>query len=102
VLLIVGAVVVAGILATILWKGTAWAVNQIKILYAKASRGSGKENASDVPSYARGAKKKAGESSAAATERIMKQNRRSTANKGPGSEYSKIKKYFDRHPGAQA
>lgn len=62
------------------------------------SRKSGKERASDIPSSARGEKKRPGESGKEAAKRIM-DKRYGAGNypTGPGGEYNKLKKYFDRN-----
>ncbi|MFW5754890.1 MAG: RHS repeat-associated core domain-containing protein, partial [Marinilabiliaceae bacterium] len=58
---------------------------------------SGKEKASDIPSWAKGKKPLPGESGKDFAKRILDQ-RYGTGNysKGPGSEYNKVKKYGDR------
>jgi hypothetical protein len=58
---------------------------------------SGKERASDIPSWAKGCKMKPGETPAQAADRILK-DRYPGGNvpRGPGSEFNKIKKFFER------
>jgi hypothetical protein len=58
-----------------------------------------KERASDAPSWARGANKKPGESTDDAVKRTYEENGKEVPppkDRGPGSEYSKIKKYIER------
>jgi hypothetical protein len=54
---------VVAIIGLIWWDGTAWAINKVRILWAKASKKSGKEPASDAPSFVRGKRKIPGKSS---------------------------------------
>ncbi|MEU3658006.1 DNRLRE domain-containing protein [Streptomyces sp. NPDC032161] len=99
VLTIIGVGAVVAIVALIWLKGKAWAIRQVKILWAKASKKSGKETASDIPSWARGKTRKGNESIDQAADRIFrehygrnptKQERRS------GHEWKKIKKHLTR------
>lgn len=58
---------------------------------------SGKERASDIPSWAKGSKMKPGETPAQAADRILKERYpQSVFPHGPGSEHNKIKKFFER------
>ena len=64
---------------------------------AKKAKSSNKEKATDIPSWAKGKKPRAGESGKEFAKRVMderygKDNYRT----GPGSEYNKLKKYGDR------
>ena len=62
-----------------------------------ASRRSGKERGSDIPSWARGERPQPGETPVQAADRILT-GRYGQGNypKGPGSEFNKIKKFFER------
>lgn len=67
-------------------------------MLAKAAKKTGKERASDVPSWARGVRKKPGETPDQATVRVYGENGKAVpGNKGPGTEYNKIKKYLSRN-----
>jgi hypothetical protein len=61
------------------------------------SRPSGKERGSDIPSWAKGSRPNPGETPRQAAERILGE-RYGPGNypKGPGSEFNKIKKFFER------
>ncbi|WP_329202266.1 RHS repeat-associated core domain-containing protein [Streptomyces sp. NBC_01435] len=99
VLAIIGAAAVVAIIALIWWKGKAWAIRQVKILWAKASKKSGKERASDAPSFVRGKNKIPGKSAEqSAIEYFKKAFHRppTKQEKGPGGPINKAKKYFDR------
>jgi RHS repeat-associated protein len=64
------------------------------------SRKSGKERATDTPSFAKGKKRQPGESCAEYAARVLAENygagHPKVADRGPGSEYSKIKKNCER------
>lgn len=66
----------------------------LKVFRAKKT---GKEKADDIPSWAAGCQMNPGETPVQAADRVMRQ-RFPDGNypKGPGSEYNKIKKYFER------
>lgn len=64
---------------------------------AKKSKKSAKEAASDIPTWAKGKKPSAGESGNDFAKRLMDEKYGEGNYKtGPGSEYSKLKKYRDR------
>lgn len=64
----------------------------------KKTRPSGKERASDRPSWSIGYTMLPEETPRAATERIMKERMGGEGySKGPGSEYSQLKKFFERN-----
>jgi hypothetical protein len=67
------------------------------LMMAKANKQSGKERGSDIPSWAKGSKMNPGETPSQAADRVMRQ-RYPDGNypTGPGSEYNKIKKFFER------
>ncbi|MFE9926491.1 hypothetical protein ACFYQA_34525 [Streptomyces sp. NPDC005774] len=99
VLAIIGVGAVIGIAALIWLKGKAWAVKQVKILWAKASKKSGKERATDAPSFVRGKSKIPGKSAEQSAIEYFKRafGRPPTKReKGAGGPISKAKKYFDR------
>ncbi|MFJ4869629.1 DNRLRE domain-containing protein [Streptomyces sp. NPDC088757] len=99
VLAVVGAAAIIAIAAYVWWKGKAWAIRQVKILWAKASKKSGKERASDAPSFVRGKNKIPGKSAEqSAIEYFKKAFGRSPTSKekGPGGPINKAKKYLDR------
>jgi RHS repeat-associated protein len=63
----------------------------------KESKGSGKERATDIPSWAQGEKPLPGESGKDFAERLLdKKYGKGNYPKGPGSEFSKLKKYAER------
>lgn len=62
VLAVLTAAAIVAIIAVIWWKGKAWAIRQVKILWAKASKKSGKERATDAPSFVKGKNKIPGKS----------------------------------------
>lgn len=69
-------------------------------VYSKSKQpksGSGKERATDIPSWAKGQKPNQGESGKDFADRVMKQ-RYPDGNypKGPGKEFNKLKKFGDR------
>jgi RHS repeat-associated protein len=65
---------------------------------ARKTRLSGKEGSSDVPSWAEGKKPSAGESGKDFAKRLMDEKYGAGSyDKGPGSEFNKLKKYGDRH-----
>jgi hypothetical protein len=70
------------------------------IIYRKSSKKSGKETASDHPSWTSNYPKEPGESCAAFAERILNLKYGAETDKalrrGPGSEYSQIKKACER------
>lgn len=59
---------------------------------------SGKEKASDLPSWARGKPALPGEKPTETADRFSKDKWGPGYPKGPGSDYNKIKKYFERKP----
>ena len=64
---------------------------------AKKAKSTGKSKSTDIPSWARGKLPRAGETSTQAAERILKEKYGPvTIRKGPGSEFNKLKKFFDR------
>jgi hypothetical protein len=64
----------------------------------KKARRSGKERASDIPSWAKGKTKLSGESGKEAAKRVMDEKYGAgNYRTGPRSEYNKLKKYFDRN-----
>jgi len=67
----------------------------IDLVFNKKSKASGKEKASDIPSFAEGESCNPGESTKDATNRILDKYGRPRKT-GPGSDFSKIKKYLDR------
>lgn len=74
--------------------------NNPGIAQAKKSKSSGKARATDVPSWARGKGKNAGETDEQAAERIFKEHYGrcpTKQEKGAGGEVSKIKKGLSRH-----
>ena len=62
VLQVLATAVVLALVSYAVWHGTRAAAKKLGILYAKASKKSGKEKASDVPSWARGKKARPAES----------------------------------------
>jgi len=75
------------------WAGT-MAEDALGLILAKAS---GKEKASDIPSWARGNRPKPGESGKDFADRVLEEKYGSkNYPKGPGSEHNKLKKYGDR------
>jgi len=59
---------------------------------------SGKQGATDIPSWAIGRKPNAGESGKDFAKRLMDEKYGvGKYDTGPGSEYNKLKKYGDRH-----
>ncbi|MFJ7201807.1 MULTISPECIES: DNRLRE domain-containing protein [unclassified Streptomyces] len=99
VLTIIGVGAVVAIIALIWWKGKAWAIRQVKILWAKASKKSGKETASDIPSWARGKTRKGNESIDQAADRIFREHYGRNPTKQErrnGHEWKKIKKHLTR------
>ena len=78
--------------------GTTNTFDASKSGFAKTSKKSGKESASDVPDWVKNVEKEAGESSKDFTKRAL------DTQYGPGNwekraiqEYSKIKKWYERH-----
>jgi hypothetical protein len=69
-------------------------------MFAKKTSGqSGKERASDLPSWSQGARKQPGESTEDAIKRIYAENGKDLpppGQRGAGSEYSKIKNGIER------
>lgn len=64
---------------------------------AKKSKSSGKEKANDIPSWAKGEKPKEGESGKDYAKRLCdKKYGEGNYDKGPASDYNKLKKYGDR------
>ena len=64
---------------------------------AKKAKSSNKEKATDIPSWAKGKKPRAGESGKEFAKRVMDERyRKDNYRTGPGSEYNKLKKYGDR------
>ena len=67
------------------------------IKQAKKSKQSGKEKANDIPSWARGEKPRPGENGKDFAQRLCdKKFGKGNYNKGPGSDYNKLKKWGDR------
>jgi hypothetical protein len=69
--------------------------------YKVPKSGSGKEKASDCPSWAQGERPEEGESGKSFAHRMMKKYRSEEYPKGdyptaPGSDFNKLKKYADR------
>ncbi|MGW1559131.1 DNRLRE domain-containing protein [Streptomyces sp. NPDC002144] len=99
VLTIIGVAAVVAIIALIWWYGKSWAIHKVRVLWAKASKKSGKETASDIPSWARGKGRKAGESIDEAVDRIFREHygRNPTQQeRRSGHEWKKIKKHLTR------
>ncbi|WP_406003453.1 DNRLRE domain-containing protein [Streptomyces sp. NBC_00829] len=99
VLTTIGVAAVLAIIALIWWKGKAWAIRQVKILWAKASKKSGKERATDAPSFVRGKNKIPGKSAEQSAIEYFKRafGRPPTKQeKGPGGPINKAKKYLER------
>jgi RHS repeat-associated protein len=97
VLTVIGAAAIVAIIGLIWWKGKNWAIRKVKTLWREA-RKSGKEKGNDVPGFAKGHRKKAGESLDKATDRVMKGGGyRPPYKKGPGSIYNKVRKYLSRN-----
>lgn len=74
-------------------------VNQTKqqANYAKKSKSSGKEQANDIPSWARGQKPRKGENGKAFAKRLMDEKYgEGNYSKGTSNEYNQLKKYGDR------
>lgn len=70
-----------------------------RMLSKKTTRGSGKDRATDVPSWAKGSRKYADETPDQAVQRIFRENGKDVpppSKRGPGSEYSKIRKFVTR------
>jgi RHS repeat-associated protein len=98
-LTIIGVGAVLAIIALIWWYGKSWAIHKVRILWAKASKKSGKETASDIPSWARGKGRRAGESIDEAVDRIFREHygRNPTQKeRRNGHEWKKIKKHLTR------
>ena len=67
------------------------------IYLAKKSKSSGKEKGNDIPSWAKGEKPKPGESGKDFAKRLCdKKYGKDNYDKGPNSDYNKLKKYGDR------
>ncbi|MFE1906557.1 DNRLRE domain-containing protein [Streptomyces gardneri] len=99
VLAVVGVAALVAIAAYVWWKGKAWAIRQVKILWAKASKKSGKERATDAPSFVKGKNKIPGKSAEqSAIEYFKKEFGRppTKQEKGPGGPINKARKYLDR------
>ncbi|MEV0451883.1 RHS repeat-associated core domain-containing protein, partial [Streptomyces sp. NPDC050600] len=97
VIAVIGIAVLVSIAGYALWRGRHWAYNKLRALWREA-RKSGKAKANDVPSFARGQRRRAGESLDAATDRVMKSGGyRPPYKKGPGSIYNKVRKYLSRN-----
>lgn len=76
--------------------GTAILTDTIMMM-SKQSRGSGKERGTDIPSWAKGQRPQGGETPRQAAERILNEQYGSgNWGRGPGSEFNKIKKFFER------
>jgi hypothetical protein len=72
-----------------------WAARNI--MYSKLSKKSGKERASDIPSWVKGQKPIEGENGKDFAKRICDEKYgEGNYQTGPGSEYNKIKKFGDR------
>ncbi|WP_425954629.1 RHS repeat-associated core domain-containing protein [Xylanimonas sp. McL0601] len=101
VLLIIGAAVLATVVIYAAWYGLPAAGAKLRNIYyqKKQSKKSGKESASDIPSWAHDVRIRPGESTEQAIKRIMGARYPAAGNKagrGPGSDYSKIKKRLTR------
>ncbi|HEX2026715.1 MAG TPA: hypothetical protein VHF25_01815 [Nitriliruptorales bacterium] len=102
-----GAVVLGGSVAIPTAAATAIAVAEALAAAAAAaaaagsilmmSRPSGKERGSDIPSWAKGSRPNPGETPNQAAERVLSE-KYGPGNypRGPGSEFNKIKKFFER------
>lgn len=101
---VLGQAILITIAAWVIIHGVKGAADRLKIAYAKATKKSGKEKASDIPSWAKGATRKykpsgKNESADEATRRIMdkKYGKGKWKRSGQrGREYSQIKKFLDR------
>ena len=72
-------------------------IDGIKILFKKQSKSSGKEKGNDTPSWSKGKKPKKGESGKDFAKRVMDEKYgKDNYDRGPNSEYNKLKKYADR------
>ena len=72
-------------------------VNNDSILQAKKSKSSGKERATDIPSWARGKRPLPGESGNDFARRVCDEKYGpGNYEKGPGTDYNKLRKYGDR------
>ncbi|WP_327344500.1 hypothetical protein [Streptomyces europaeiscabiei] len=98
VLAVIGVGAVVAIIGLIWRKGKKWAINKIKVLWSKASKKSGKETASDIPSWARGKGRKGNESIDEAVDRIFREHyrRNPTPKERRGGEWKKIKRHLTR------
>ena len=71
-----------------------FAIDQATAVFAKES---GKDRASDIPSWAKGKRPLPGESAQEFADRLLSEKYGAgNYNKGPGSEFSKVKKWGDR------
>jgi len=104
VIAVVGVAALATIAVGAIWHGKHWAVKKVEALYNKAAgkkkkkaKKSGKASANDVPSWAHDVRLHPGESIDRAMKRIMgSRYPKSSKGRGPGSDYSKIKKRLTR------
>lgn len=72
-------------------------VDGVTIYLKKTSKKSGKEKASDIPSWAKGKKPKKDENGKAFATRLCDERYgKGNYNTGAGSEYNQLKKYGDR------
>lgn len=76
--------------------GGAASAGAIACLINAYSKKSGKEKASDIPSWAKGKQALPGETPSETADRLSKEKSGPDYKTGPGSEYNKIKKYFER------
>ncbi|MFI6063419.1 RHS repeat-associated core domain-containing protein, partial [Streptomyces sp. NPDC051286] len=98
VLSIIGVAAVVAIIGLIWWYGKAWAINKVRILWAKAPKKSGKETARDIPSWARGKGKEGTETTKKAVDRTFKEHYRRlpTAKERRSGEWKQIEKHLNR------
>ncbi|MFF3399505.1 DNRLRE domain-containing protein [Streptomyces sp. NPDC002659] len=97
VLTIIGVGAVLAIIGLIWWYGKDWAIRKVKYLWKEAKK-SGKAKGNDVPDFAKGQRRHAGESLDHAVDRVMKHGGyRPPYKKGPGSVYNKVRKYLSRN-----
>ncbi|WSJ47841.1 DNRLRE domain-containing protein [Streptomyces sp. NBC_01317] len=96
-LAIIGVGAVLAIIGLIWWYGKSWAIRKVKYLWKEAKK-SGKAKGNDVPDFAKGQRRHAGETLDKATDRVMRHGKyRPPYKKGPGSIYNKVRKYLSRN-----
>jgi RHS repeat-associated protein len=98
VLMVLGAAALTALVVYAVWHGTAAASNKLRVMWAKATKKSGKEKASDTPSWAKGERVEPEDGTKSdrfdkATKRIFAKHHRPINS----SEYSKIKKALTRN-----